>query len=139
MSMVRLLIAVGVAGSGYAYLKYQHENEPLLETRPVVKKTQFASFPPADGHIRGKVYVVAMENCSSEEAERADKLAKDLELKGIPVVRTNAIGFSNVDTSDTRLKQRMDKMMSSPLPLVFINSHAKSNPTLEEVVAQLNN
>ena len=34
------------------------------------------------------------------------------------------------------INKRMNRIMNGPLPVVFVNGRAKSNPSLDEVVAE---
>ncbi len=99
----------------------------------------FVLLPPAQGQNATTVYVVAAEECPHEDSQRADLLAKDLAQKGIPVERIHNVSFIVNNPQDNSAMQRVAPIMEGTLPVVFINGHAKSNPSLNEVVAEFNN
>ncbi len=136
MNIIRLLLVVGIAGGGYTYWKHHHESVARVETGPAVSSNCFAALPPVEGQSSRKVFVVAAENCPHEEAQRADRLAEDLGRKGIPVQRTHQVSFSLTSPPESEVMERMSRIMNGPLPIVFIDGRAKSNPSLDEVVAE---
>jgi hypothetical protein len=136
MSVVRALIVLCIAGSSFAYWKHHHASPRSAETQSVDSQGGFVSLPPADGQRPQTVFVVAAENCPHEAAQRADRLAKDLSAKGIPVERTHQVHFHFTSKPDSATMDRMNKIMTGPLPAVFINGRAKSNPSLEEVASE---
>jgi hypothetical protein len=136
MNIIRLLLVVGIAGGGYTYWKQHHENVAQVESGPAFSENGFASLPPVEGQGSRKVFVVAAQNCPHEEAQRADRLAEDLSRNGIPVERTQNVSFSFTSQPESEVMERMTKIMNGPLPIVFVNGRAKSNPSLEEVVAE---
>ena len=133
MNIVRLLIIVGIAGAGYQYWKQHH---PPVSATAETSRTGFVTLPPVDGQRSRTVFVIAAQNCPHEEAQRADRLADDLSRQGIPVQRTESahFGFSGPPDSDTL--DRINAIMTGPLPIVFVDGRAKSNPSLEDVVAE---
>lgn len=139
MNAIKLLIVLGLIGGGYQYWK-EHKEAPVeTAAGPVVNGNGFTALPPVDGASTGTVLVVAAENCPSDAAQRADRLADDLSRKGIPVVRTHNANFSLISVdADNSVPERITSIMNGPLPIVFVNGRAKSNPTLEEVVAEYN-
>ena len=146
MNIVRILIVVGIAGGGYNEWKQHHGNTVQVEnkaqvwsrifSRTVISENGFASLPPVDGQTSRKVYVLAPQNCPSEAAKRADRLAADLSRKGIPVERINRASFSFSSQLESNVQTRMSEIMEGPLPIVFAGGRAKSNPSLDEVVAE---
>ena len=142
MDIVRILIVVGIAGGGYNAWKQYHgntvqvENKVHVGARTVISENGFASMPPANGQTSRKVYVLAPENCPSEAARRADRLAADLSRKGMPVVRRDSVRFSLSSQLESDVQTRMSEIMEGPLPIVFVDGRAKSDPSLDEVVAE---
>lgn len=136
MNIIRALIVIGIVGGGYTYWKQHHETTAAIQSGPAVSENGFAALPPADGQNARTVFVVAAQNCPHEEARRADRLAEDLARKGIPVERTQDVRFSITSPPDSSVMERMSRIMNGPLPIVFVNGRAKSNPSLEEVVAE---
>ena len=136
MNFIKALIVISIAGGGYNYWKQHHENLGQIEADSTIGETGFASLPPVDGQRPRIVFVVAARNCPHEEAQRADRLADDLSRDGIPVQRTDGVHFSFTDPPDSATMDRINKVMNGPLPIVFINGRAKSNPSLEEVTSE---
>ena len=136
MHLVRALIVLGLAGSSYAYWTHHHGSASSVEARSGDSQGGFVSLPPVDGQRPQTVFVVAAENCPHEAAQRADRLAEDLTKKGIPVERTHHVRFHFTSQPDAATMERMSKVMNGPLPAVFVNGRAKSNPSLEEVASE---
>ncbi len=136
MGLIRILIVVGLAGGGYHYWKGHRAESIQTVGGPAVSSNGFVALPPADGQNPRSVYVIAAENCPHEDAQRADRLAEDLARQGIPVVRSHNISFS-LDGADSSVAQRITSVMNGPLPIVFVQGRAKSNPSLEEVLAEV--
>lgn len=135
MSFIRLLIVVGLAGGAYHYWKEHRAGAVQAASGPAVSAHGFVALPPADGQNPRSVYVIAAENCPHEDAQRADRLAEDLGRRGIPVVRSHNISFS-LNGADSSVAQRITSVMNGPLPIVFVQGRARSNPSLDEVLAE---
>jgi len=136
MNIIRLLIVVGIAGGGYSYLKQQRCNMIEVGSGAVLSANGFASLPPVDGQCARKVYVLAAKNCPGEDAKRADLLAAGLARKGIPVERTDRARFSLSSPLESDVQTRISTIMEGPLPTVFVDGRAKSNPSIDEVVSE---
>jgi len=138
MNIVKLLIILGVAGGGYHYWKAHNEEASSVAVEASeassISENGFVSLPPMEDESTDAVVVVAAENCPHEDAQRADNLARALSEKGIPVVRSHHIGFNNIRSSEEA--ERIASVMNGSLPIVFVDGRAKSNPALEEVVAE---
>jgi hypothetical protein len=96
----------------------------------------FVDLPQAQGQNPDTVYVVAAVNCPHEAAQRADRLAKGLGDEGIPVIRTDNVGFSAPGLDASALR-RLNAIMNGPLPIVFVRGRAKSSATLRDVESEL--
>lgn len=135
MNIVKLLIILSVAGGGYHYWKtHNKEASSVAVDASITSENGFVSLPPMEGERTNAVLVVAAENCPHEDAQRADNLAQALSEKGIPVVRSHNISFNHI--SSNKEVERITSIMNGSLPIVFVDGRAKSNPTLEEVVAE---
>lgn len=138
MDMLRfskVLVAVGLAVCGVHYW-HQHENAVALAA--AADENGFVDLP-VQGQSPDTVYIVAALNCPHEAAQRADRLAKDLGDKGIPVIRTNHWNFHWTGTDRSvadALAKRLNAVGNGPLPIVFVRGWAKGAPTLDEVVAE---
>ena len=136
MNIIRTLIVIGIAGTAYAYWNHHRDSLTQLDAGAAVNERGFATLPPVDGQNSGTVFVVAAQNCPHEDAQRADRLAEDISREGIPVQRVNTVNFSFLSAPDNSTMERIDQVMTGPLPIVFVAGRAKSNPSLEEVVAE---
>jgi hypothetical protein len=138
MNIIKALIVVSLAGGGYAYWKHHHH--PLSREDAAALSTgapgPFVSLPPVDGQRAQTVFVIAAQNCPHEAAQRADHLAEALSRQGIPVERSNRANFHFTSRPDPATMDRMAAVMNGPLPVVFINGRAKSNPSLDDVVSE---
>ncbi|HTT06850.1 MAG TPA: hypothetical protein VMF64_16340 [Steroidobacteraceae bacterium] len=94
---------------------------------------------PVQDQSPDTVYIVAAVNCPRAAAQRADRLAKDLSDKGIPVIRTDhwSYHWNGVDRAAANdVARRLNAVGNGPLPIVFVRGRAKGAPTLDEVVAE---
>ena len=135
MSLVRFALVAALVGGGFYYFKQQHSTSTFAADA-VVSDQGFAALPPAEGQVANKVFVVAAQNCTREEARRADHLADALSQKGIPVQRVHRVSFNLAERPEKEVMARLSNTMKGPLPIVFINGRAKANPSLDEVVAE---
>jgi len=133
---MQALIVLGLAGGGYAYWKHHHDYTTYVGSRSSTSAGSFVALPPADGQDPATVFVVAAQNCPHEEAKRADRLAEDLARQGIPVQRTHDVRFHFTAPPDPAMVDRMKGIMNGPLPVVFVHGRAKSNPSLDDVIAE---
>lgn len=131
---IKVVLAMSVAAGGYHYYQGRAAHEA---TGSAATDNGFVTVPPITGSSPGTVMVVAAQNCPHEDAQRADDLARSLSDKGIPVLRTHELQASVGDT-DSEEAHHLMSVMNGPLPAVFINGRAKSNPAFAEVVAEFN-
>lgn len=109
------------------------------------------------------IVILAALNCPQIEAQRAESLASALKERNIPFRRSNTINSNIAIDSRTiesngkspeEIKKEYAALMAEktkalqlkfdlitamgkqPAPVVFINGKAKSNPSLEEVIAE---
>jgi hypothetical protein len=136
MNIIRILLVVGIAGGGYTAFKQYRCNVVQVASGAASSANGFASLPPVDGQCSRKVYVLAAKNCPGEDAKRADRLAADLSRKGIPVERTHSARFSLSSPLESDARTRLSQIMEGPLPTVFIDGRAKSNPSVDDVIAE---
>jgi hypothetical protein len=134
MNIAKLLLILAVAG-GYHYWKTHNEGAtPAGADASITSENGFVALPPMEGGNTDAVMVVAAENCPHEDAQRADGLAQALSEQGIPVVRTHNVSFNQIGSSEEA--GRITSIMNGRLPVVFVRGRAKSNPALEEVIAE---
>jgi hypothetical protein len=128
MNTLKALIVVGIICAG---LQYWNQHEAAVDLAAATDDNGFVDLSPMDGQDPGTVYVVAGLNCPHEDAQRADRLAKQLRDRRIPVVRTDTI------TVTSAVVDRYHAVSNGTSPLVLIRGRVKSNATLDQVVAEL--
>jgi hypothetical protein len=129
MNSLKVILLLAALGGGYQY--WQHRDQVAEPSND----SGFVPVPTVKEAMPGTVMVMAAKNCSRAEAQRADKLAQDLEAKGIRVDRRDNLSFTM--DGDAATNQNLTTIMNGPLPAVFIDGRAKSNPSLTEVFAEL--
>lgn len=135
MNYLRVLLIVGAAGAG---VHYWHQHESAVAVASVMASADvygFVDLPPAQGQTPDTVYVVAAVNCPHEAAQRADRLAKELGARGVPVIRTSNVRFEGVGLDQAAIS-RLNVIMNGPLPIVFVRGRAKPAATLDDVEAE---
>jgi hypothetical protein len=89
-----------------------------------------------DGHEPDRVYVMIPPNCPSEAAQRGRSLLSGLDRWDIP---HRQISQFRLDTTGSERQQRrpgaLDQVLDGGPPIVFINDHARSDPSLSAVAA----
>jgi len=136
MNTLRALIIVGIVCAG---LQYWNRHQAALALAAATDENGFLELPPTDGQKPDTVYVIAALNCPHEDAQRADRLAEELNGKGIPAIRTDHVNFqwTDVDTSAAHeYADRTNAVMNGRLPIAFVRGRAKSDATLDQVVAE---
>lgn len=137
MNIVKLLLLLAVIGAGY-HQWGRHKDAQAFASEAQGGSNGFVSVLMPSGARSGVVLVLAPENCPSEDAQRAASLADRLESLGIPVQRSNHFS-SEVSNPTADQRDRLNRavaVINGEVPAVFVNGMAKSNPSLEEVVAQ---
>ncbi len=135
MSYARVLLLLCAAAAG---VHYWHHHESAVHFAPVVAAADdygFVGLPPAQGQNADTVYVVAAVNCPHAAAQRADRLAEELRDEGIPVIRTDHVRFLAAGL-DESTANRLNAIMTGPLPIVFVHGRAKSAATLDDVESE---
>jgi hypothetical protein len=120
-----------------AYLVW-HEHSARVEAealRQLSDENGFLDLATPTGADPKKVWIVAAANCPKEGARRAEALAHDLAERDIAFERHASISFA-ADEGDPTLFRRLDAVLNGDTPIVFVNGRIKSNPTLEEVLAE---
>ena len=131
MNLIKLLLLIAILGGGYHYWKKHGAERDLAAA---TSGSGFVSIPMPDGMSAHGVVVFAPQNCPSDAAQRAYALINDLGSRGLPVSRADAASFGNLP--DAATAERVMAVMNGQVPIVFVNGKAKSNPSLEEVVAE---
>jgi hypothetical protein len=129
---MRILQLVAVAAvSFYGYQKWHSHKTSSREFMPVAMP---------DDAIPNQVIIFAPLQCPSEATIRANALAAKLNQLGISVRRSDSFKYSYNNRSDLAQASlvRSGDLMNGELPAVFINGRGKAQPSLEEIVAELN-
>ncbi len=134
MNVLKLLIVIGIAGAAYHYWS-KHDRDREMAAAAAESRYGFIPLPPVTGANPAAVLVIAAENCPEAAAQRADRLAAELTRSGVPVSRLHTVRFE-IPNGDSAIMDRLNSVMNSELPIVFVRGKAKSNPTLEEVTAE---
>ena len=96
-----------------------------------VDSTGFVSIPMPDGMSSQGIVIFAPEDCPSDAAQRARKLASFLSDRHIGYVHSESANYNNL-SSQEEVSQVMS-VMNGRIPIVYVNGKAKANATPEEV------
>jgi hypothetical protein len=136
MNLLKLLVVVALGGLAYHSWNKHHDGvEALTSSGSAESHNGFVALPPVAGASPSAVLVVAAENCPEEAAQRADRLAEQIARSGVPVSRLHSVSFE-IPNGDSSVANRVMSVMNSELPIVFVRGKAKSNPTLDEAIAE---
>lgn len=135
MSFMRLLFLLAVAGLAFHWWQSRQTAASLAAA---ASPNGFVVAAMPDGASFRTVVVLAPQNCPSDGARRADALAADLEGRHIPVLRLDHYSVNSENPSEERRAEidRAVQVLNGEVPAVFVNGMAKSNPSLDEVVAE---
>ena len=135
MALARLLILVGLIGFAW---HWWGERRTAVETAEATSPTGFVSAAMPAEATPNTVLILAPLNCPSDGAQRADRLADELTSRNIPVRRASRFSLQ-AEGGDEDLRARVDRsvaVLNGEIPAVFVNGMAKSNPSVEDVVAE---
>jgi hypothetical protein len=135
MKILSSIILVGAVWGGYQIFSQHQAAHALREVLLSSDVNGFVDVPPPLNQNPDTVYVVAAENCPHAAAQQADRLAKQLGAQGMPVARTNQVGF-HPQQVDRAAMDRLTVVMNGPLPLVFVHGRVATNPELDQVVEE---
>lgn len=133
MSLFKFVLAAAVAAGGYHYWSKQKAERAVAAQQGESSAGGFVPLPGDSGPLAQGVHVIAAENCPEEAGQRADRLAEALAQAGLPVRRGHNVSFSS---SDPAAAQRVVAVLNGELPIVFVHGRVKSNPSLDEVLAE---
>lgn len=138
MGIVRIALLLGLVGLGVHLCGREASTERSLADKPVdaVSANGFVTMPRLSGAPAGKVVIFAPKNCPSAAARRADAIARALAHRGIPAVRLERADFEFDQVPDAAIMRRINTVVGGEMPVVFVNGRAKTNPMLEDVVAE---
>jgi len=131
-------VLVGAA-AGIAWL-FWNQHKVHVEARAIAALTDergFIEFEMPQGARNNEVLIVAAQNCPKDGAVRADRLAREMAERNIRYRRSSGVSFSVPQNADVdTFVRRNNAIMNGEVPIVFVNGRVKSNPDLEEVVAE---
>ncbi|MEP6483888.1 MAG: hypothetical protein ABJB01_05520 [Rudaea sp.] len=130
-ALVALLALVGYA----AWQKHAARVE-ISALAAVTDAQGFIELDPPDGAKRNVVMIVAAQNCPRAAAQHADALARAMADRTYRFVRTSSVRFTPPPGFGDDYMTRHNDIMNREPPLVFVNGRVKSNPTLDEVIAE---
>jgi hypothetical protein len=137
MSFAKLALVAAI-GWGGMHLWNAHARAVLdRELSAAADSYGFVPVAPPDGVPSDSVLILAALNCPSEQAQRADAMAKRLGEMGIPAQRANNYSITHVTRDQIPLINRTSAVLEGTIPIVFVNGMAKANPTVEEVALEL--
>lgn len=136
MRPVHVLIIVAVAFLAYN----QWAGDPDFEELVAESGTE-NDFIPAmmlDGARPDTVYIMTPKNCPSEAAQRAQRLAEQLDERGIPNVRRDHFSAKVTSPTDEEMKllDHTTAIIDGEIPAVFVNDMGSVNPSVQEVVGE---
>ena len=102
--------------------------------RPARVARGFMAAPTPINMPSGKVLIVAPA-CGNEADRTANDLGRRLLKAGIPFARTAELQFAKAGSPADVAK--IQSVVSQPLPLVFVRGRVQSNPTPEELMAEI--
>lgn len=135
MALARVLVLIGLVGFAWHWWS---ERRTATETAEATSPTGFVTAAMPAEATPNTVLILAPLNCPSDGAQRADRLADELGSRSIPVRRASRFSLQAEDAGDDQ-RARIDRsvaVLNGEIPAVFVNGMAKSNPTVEEVVAE---
>lgn len=140
MGFARLLLVIGLIGFGIHWWNGRQADIAATEVAAAEAASPGGFIPAAmpDGTPANAVVILAPLHCSSEEAQRADSLAAELQGRRIPVVRSSQYSASSngSDAAGQANIKRAVSVLNGQVPAVFVKGMAKSNPSADEVVAE---
>jgi hypothetical protein len=126
--------AVAIAWLGW------NQHNAHVEARAIAALTDdrgFIEFGMPEGATNNEVLIVAAQNCPKDGAVRADRLAREMAERNIRYRRSSSVSFSVPQDADVdAFVRRNNAIMNSEVPIVFVNGKVKSNPGLDEVIAE---
>jgi hypothetical protein len=130
--LLLILVATAIWRSGM-FNRTAHETDV---TTVHASTNGFTFIPMPDGMPPRGIVIFAPQNCPSDAAQRARKLADYLSTHHLAYANSSSANYSNL-SSQAEVNQ-VTAVMNGKIPIVYVNGKAKANPTPEEVVAEFN-
>jgi hypothetical protein len=93
----------------------------------------FVELPRPSNAPATKVLLIGPKNCPKEVGVRIDSLERTIHAAGIPCVRLDSVSIAPSTQAEA---DRVRKVMTGDLPIVFVGHYATNNPSLEEIKTQ---
>ncbi len=148
LTFIRFVVMIGVVVTGLKQSQrhkadaavsavsseVERASEFSVVPRPAPLARGFMAAPTPINMPSGKVLIVAPA-CGNEADRKANDLGRRLLRAGIPFARTAELQFGK--TGSQAETARIQSVVSQPLPLVFVRVRVQSNPTPEELMAEI--
>lgn len=143
-SLMKKIIYIGIVAIILSFAAYQmHKNKLAKQqiVRDIKSRTDQYGFVDISVNLTGRdgIVILAPINCPSDQAKRADKLARELENMKIPVIRMNGYHYQ-MDLSNytereaNQIVNRIYYVQKMPAPVVFVNGKVKSNASITDII-----
>lgn len=135
MRFIGLLLLVAGLGGGYQWWSGRSADS----SKPIDGSPNgFVPVQMPDGGPRNTVLILAPPNCPSEQAQRAEALASELNRQGIPVTKGDTMSFDINNPTGEQIAgvDRAVAVFNQGAPAVFINGMAMSNPSPAQAIAE---
>lgn len=140
MDIVKFGIVALIAVAAYFGWQKHKEHVEAAALAAITDERGFIEFAPPQGGNVKEVLIVAAQNCPHEGAVRADQMASEMAERQIRFRRSSNVNFDVPPNADDKMIEafirRHDNIMNREVPLVFINGRVKSNPDLDDVIAE---
>ena len=137
MSAVKFVLAGAVATAAYLAWNQHKAHVDAAAIAALTDERGFVELEMPQGAKINEVLIVAAQNCPRDGAVRADRLAREMAERNIRYRRSSSVTFSVPQDADTDVfVRRNNAIMNGEVPIVFVNGKVKSNPGIDEVLAE---
>ncbi len=148
LTFIKIVVIIGVVVTGLKQWQ-RHKAEAALPSessevarpqefsvvrRPTPVARGFTAAPTPMNMPQGKVLIVAPA-CGNAADRKANDLGRKLLKAGIPFARTAELKFAKAGSEADMAK--IQSVVSQPLPLVFVRGRVQSDPTPDELMAEI--
>jgi hypothetical protein len=134
---VKFIIAGAAALVAYMAWNQHRVRVDAAAMAALTDERGFMEFEMPAGTRNNEVLIVAAQNCPHDGAVRADRLAREMAERNIRYRRSANVSFSVPQDADVdAFLRRNNAIMNSEVPIVFVNGKVKSNPSLDDVIAE---
>lgn len=140
MGAVKFAVAALIVVVAYLGWQKHREHAQAAALAAITDERGFIEFAPPKGGDVKEVLIVAAQNCPHEGAVRADQMASEMKERQVRFRRSSSVNFEvPAGADDKTIETFMDRhndIMNREVPLVFVNGRVKSNPDVDEVLAE---